>query len=212
MILAFMAFIAMFANIPGQFGFVPEGWRLRFEHYVEPKGPYFSAISHAEFSPVTAILSLVVAGVGAYAAYAYYRRVQARDPMATELVDGPTSKGGLPALGYTVLANKFFLDWLYTDVIVAFVKGPLARAVNWSNQHVLDGIVNGTAAVFRRIAGFTYNVLDQQVVDGAINGSGIGASETGGLLRRFQNGRIQQYAALMFAAAAVLAGVFVLAI
>jgi len=38
------------------------------------------------------------------------------------------------------------------------------------------------------------------------------ASETGGLLRRMQNGRVQGYAALMFAAAAILAGVFVLAI
>ncbi|MGD9755794.1 MAG: hypothetical protein AB7W59_32780, partial [Acidimicrobiia bacterium] len=137
---------------------------------------------------------------------------EAEDPMATELANGPTSKGGLPALGYKVLANKFYLDWLYTDVIVGFVKGPLARAANWFNQNVLDGIVNGTATVFKRTAGFTYTVLDQQVVDGVVRGSGIGASETGGLLRRMQNGRVQGYAALMFAAAAVLAGVFVLAV
>ncbi|MCC6437923.1 MAG: NADH-quinone oxidoreductase subunit L [Acidimicrobiales bacterium] len=212
LILAVLAFVAMFANIPGQFGFVPEGWRLRFEHYIEPKGEYFPAISHAEFSPVIAILSLIAAAVASGLAVAYYRKVEAQDPMGTELVDGPTSKAGLPKVAYNVLANKFYLDWLYTDVIVGFVKGPLARAANWFNQNVLDGIVNGTATVSKRIAGFTYTVLDQQVVDGVVRGSGIGASETGGLLRRMQNGRVQGYAALMFAAAAVLAGVFVLAI
>jgi len=98
------------------------------------------------------------------------------------------------------------------DVIVATVKGPFARGANWFNRNVLDGIVEGVATVAKRIAGFTYGVLDQQVVDGLVKGSGIGASETGGLLRRMQNGRVQGYAALMFAAAAILAGVFVLAI
>ena len=212
MVLAAMAFLATFANIPEKFTFVPEGWRLRFEHYIEPKAAYFPGISHAEFSPVIALLSILAAVGGSGAAVLYYRKVQATDPLATELAHGPTSRGGLPALGYNVLANKFYLDWLYNDVIVAFVKGPLARAANWFNQHILDGVVNGSATVSKHMAAFTYNVLDQRVVDGVVNGSGYGASEAGGLLRRMQSGRVQAYAALMFAAAAVLAAVFVLAI
>ena len=212
MVLAALAFLATFANIPEKFTFVPEGWRLRFEHYIEPKAAYFPGISHAEFSPVIALLSILAAVGASGAAVLYYRKVQATDPLATELAHGPTSRGGLPALGYNVLANKFYLDWLYNDVIVAFVKGPLARSANWFNQHILDGVVNGSATVSKHMAGFTYNVLDQRVVDGVVNGSGYGASEAGGLLRRMQSGRVQAYAALMFAAAAVLAAVFVLAI
>ena len=212
MVLAAMAFLATFANIPEKFTFVPEGWRLRFEHYIEPKAAYFPGISHAEFSPVIALLSILAAVGASGAAVLYYRKVQATDPLATELAHGPTSRGGLPALGYNVLANKFYLDWLYNDVIVAFVKGPLARAANWFNQHILDGVVNGSATVSKHMAAFTYNVLDQRVVDGVVNGSGYGASEAGGLLRRMQSGRVQAYAALMFGAAAVLAAVFVLAI
>ncbi len=121
----------------------------------------------------------------------------------------------VPALaraGYRVLENKYYLDWLYTDVIVAFTKGPLARMANRFNQQVLDGIVNGTATVSRFGARLAYDYFDQKVVDGVVNGSGRGASETGGLLRRIQTGRIQQYAALLFAGAAVLAGVLVFAV
>jgi len=50
------------------------------------------------------------------------------------------------------------------------------------------------------------------VVDGAVNGAGSVSSATGGGLRRITSGHIQQYAALFFAAAAVLAGMFVVLI
>ena len=33
------------------------------------------------------------------------------------------------AWSYKVLENKYYLDHLYTDVIVGGVKGPIARAV-----------------------------------------------------------------------------------
>ena len=133
-------------------------------------------------------------------------------PYATELANGPTRRFALARAGYRVLENKFYLDWLYTDVIVAFCKGPLARMANRFNQQVLDGVVNGAATVSKVAAGLVYNYFDQKVVDGVVNGSGRGASETGGILRRIQTGRIQQYAALLFAGAALLAGVLVFAV
>jgi NADH-quinone oxidoreductase subunit L len=55
-----------------------------------------------------------------------------------------------------------------------------------------------------------YDDIDQRIVDGAVNGAGATASGSGGVLRHLQTGRIQQYTALFFAAAAVLAGAFVL--
>jgi NADH:ubiquinone oxidoreductase subunit 5 (subunit L)/multisubunit Na+/H+ antiporter MnhA subunit len=69
--------------------------------------------------------------------------------------------------------------------------------------------VNGTADVSKTSANALYKYFDQAVIDGVVNGSGAGASETGGLLRRIQTGRISQYAALLFAGAALLAAVLV---
>ena len=80
-----------------------------------------------------------------------------------------------PVPGYTFLENKYYLDTLYTDVIVADVKGPIARAAYWFNQNVLDGIVNG-AGVGRQAAsaGSSTSYVDQRVVDGVVNGIGPG--------------------------------------
>ena len=54
-----------------------------------------------------------------------------------------------------------------------------------------------------------YRDVDQTVVDGVVNGSGLASEECGEVLRHIQTGKVQQYAALLFAAAAILAGVFV---
>jgi NADH-quinone oxidoreductase subunit L len=50
-----------------------------------------------------------------------------------------------------------------------------------------------------------YDVIDQRVIDGAVNGAGLSAEEGGSILRLIQTGRVQQYAALLFGAVAVLA-------
>ena len=55
---------------------------------------------------------------------------------------GLSERNGAAAWGKKVLVNKYYFDWLYTDVITGFVKGPLARAANWFNKKVLDGIVD----------------------------------------------------------------------
>ena len=53
-------------------------------------------------------------------------------------------------------------------------------------------------------------MLDQRGVDGIVNGIGASASETGGLLRMVQSGRVQQYALMLFGAVGLLG--FVLAV
>ncbi len=111
--------------------------------------------------------------------------------------------------GYWVLENKYGLDHLYTDIIVGGVKGPIARASYWFNNNVLDTVVNtaGTASV---AAGrVLYAQVDQKVVDGLVLSTGAGAEESGEALRHIQTGRVQQYAALLFGGAVVLALIFV---
>ncbi|HEY3485581.1 MAG TPA: hypothetical protein VGK49_09355, partial [Ilumatobacteraceae bacterium] len=74
----------------------------------------------------------------------------------------------------------------------------------------IDGIVNGAGRGGRRTGDWVYRNLDQRVVDGAVNASGAIASESGRALQPVQSGKISQYGALLFGAAAVGAIVLVL--
>jgi NADH-quinone oxidoreductase subunit L len=116
---------------------------------------------------------------------------------------GLTGRNKLLALGYRFLVNKYYLDHLYEKVIVHGIAHPIAKAAYWVNQNILDGIVNGAGLVTRRVAGWVYRNVDQRVVDGAVNGSGAVARGTGNALRPVQSGKVSQYGALLFAAAAV---------
>ena len=65
--------------------------------------------------------------------------------------------------------------------------------------------MNGVGTGARAAGNFTYDVIDQKVVDGFANSAGAGAEESGSILRHIQTGRVQQYAAVLFAAAALFA-------
>ena len=92
--------------------------------------------------------------------------------------------------------------------IASFTKGLLAEAADWSNKHLLDGVVDNVGKGAVRAADVVYKI-DQGVVDGAVNAAGRASSGAGGGLRRLQTGKVQQYATYMFAAAAVLAGILI---
>jgi NADH-quinone oxidoreductase subunit L len=81
----------------------------------------------------------------------------------------------------------------------------------WFNQHILDGIVNGTANLTVRGSHFVYGTLDQKVIDGAVNGSAGLTGLTGGVLRYIQSGNVQRYAAVLFGAVALFVALFALA-
>jgi NADH-quinone oxidoreductase subunit L len=209
-ILSGLAIVAGFANLPntGALSWVPDGLALRFEHYYEPKGEYFPAVletfSHPEFNVGIALASTAIGLLGIGLAYAWYWR--GLGPQ------GITERNKLARVGHKVLVEKYYLDWLYTDVIVGAVKGPIARAAYWFNQKGLDGVVDGAATVGVRSGRFVYDRIDQGVVDTIVNASGSAAEGSGQGLRRIQTGRVQQYAALLFAATAVFAGVLIIVI
>ena len=52
------------------------------------------------------------------------------------------------------------------------------------------------------------NWFDQTVIDGAVNGAANIAGFTGGLLRYIQSGNVQRYAAFLFTGVVVLAIIF----
>jgi NADH-quinone oxidoreductase subunit L len=209
-ILAFMAVVAGWTNIPdsGIFSFMPEGWALRFEHYVEPTAGYFPAeldptFRHPEFTLWIAVLSSVAIAIGAGGAYAWFWKGLGPH--------GITAKNKVARAGYRLLENKYYLDHLYTGIIAGGVKGPIARAANWFNQHILDGIVNGVGKGAQVGGRFVYEKIDQGVIDTLVDETGHGAEGSGGFLRRQQTGKVQAYGAYLFAGAALLAAIFVIA-
>jgi NADH-quinone oxidoreductase subunit L len=154
-------------------------------------------VAEHPFSASTAVIGTLAGVIGIALAGAYYFRNLGPHRL--------TERSGAARGGYALLANRYYLDHLYTGIIVGGIKGPIARLAYWFNQNVLDGIVHGAAAGARGAAHVAYDIVDQKVVDGLVNGAGASAEESGGLLRTIQTGRVQQYAAVLFAATAIFA-------
>ena len=211
-ILSVMAIGAGFLNLP--VGFLTgntTSWQERFGHYVEPVATYFPAIAHGTPSWTLAIFSTLVAltGVG-LAAHYFFIKVNAQSPAATELANGLTSKNKIAKAGHTVLKQKYYLDHLYTDIIANGTKGPVADAAYWTNQKGIDGVVNQVGKQATKSAAFVYEKIDQNLVDGAVNLSGRASEGLGETTRTIvQRGKVHQYAAIMFAATTILAGLFI---
>jgi NADH-quinone oxidoreductase subunit L len=201
-ILAVLGVTAGFVNIPA--ALAPDAVALRFEHFYEPVGAYFPSenFSHPEFSLAIALGATAIGLIGIGVAYLWYWRGVG--------LHGITQRSAVARAGYQVLENKYYFDRLYTDIIVGTVKGPIARAVYWVNQNVVDGVVNGAGRLSTVAGRFIYNRVDQQVVDGAINSSADAANASGQAFRQITSGKVQQYGALLFGAAAVLAGAIII--
>lgn len=112
---------------------------------------------------------------------------------------------------YPLLRHKYYVDDAALG-LVAVTMGPSARAVDWFNTYILDGIVNGVGASIKVLGNFVYDILDQRGVDGFANGLSAAADSAGGGMRRLQTGRVQQYAAFAVGGAVLLVVVFVIAI
>jgi NADH-quinone oxidoreductase subunit L len=170
----------------------------KFQQWVEPRVS-FPQLVHPEFDYPAAAISLSIAAIGiGVAAYFFFKREE------LGALNGLTQRNKLARTGYEFLVNKYYLDALYENVVVAGIAGPIARGSYWFNQHVIDAVVNG-AGKGARIAGrFTYEKLDQRGVDGAVNGMAEITGESGGLLRYLQSGRVQRYALLLFGAVGLL--------
>ena len=154
----------------------------------------------ALYNIVLPISALVVAGLGILIGYQFFYRGR---PVVNLL-------GGPFAWLYRFVANKYYLDDFYLKVIIRPIQYPIARATYWTNQYVLDGVVNGAALGTLAVSRPTYDVLDQQVVDFAVNGAAGLTGASGGLLRYIQSGNVQRYAAVLFAGIAIFVALFAL--
>jgi NADH-quinone oxidoreductase subunit L len=109
---------------------------------------------------------------------------------------------------YPLLRRKYYMDDLAMGV-VGTTMGPLARMVNWVNDYIIDALINGVAFAVRGLGSFVYGVIDQRGVDGVVHGLSAGADGSGSAIRKWQTGKVQQYAASFVGGALLLIVVFV---
>jgi NADH-quinone oxidoreductase subunit L len=161
---------------------------------------YAPYVKHAPFKWSKAALSMIIVFAGIILSWLVSVQLYTRK---RGFFVGLTKKNKLLAAGHAFLVNKYYLDHLYEKIIVRGIAHPIAKGAYWINQNILDGIINGTGIGAKGVARWVYRNVDQRVVDGAVNGSGAVARGAGGALRPVQSGKVNQYGALLFAAAAV---------
>jgi NADH-quinone oxidoreductase subunit L len=179
LILALGAFPVGLLGLPNFLG------HNRFEEWLEPVFSY----GHVEAAPlphetalVLTALSVIVALAGLGLAYLmYYRR-----SLAPERFSSLT--GGL---FYRLSYNKYYVDEIYQ---VIFVNGTLllARIGSLFDQYIIDGIVDGSAAL-TRFAAWLEGLFDNYIIDGMVNAIANIIFWTGNRLRRVQTGNINSY-------------------
>jgi NADH-quinone oxidoreductase subunit L len=111
----------------------------------------------------------------------------------------------------TALVNKYWFDSFGYRYIVVPVRDKLAAWATWSSNELIDGMVAGTGRATKQLAMATYQVADQRVIDGGINGAAFSAAWWSDRLRRLQSGDVQRYAAALVAGVIVLVLAFVAA-
>jgi NADH-quinone oxidoreductase subunit L len=177
-------------------GFLNAPQLMKFEEWVQPTVA-FVPVEHASFSWPIASASVLAALLGVALSWLYYQG---------KLPQRLAERNALAGAGKKFLVNKYYLDWLYTDVVVAGIKGPIAAGVYWFNQHVIDNVLNYTGRGARALGRVTYDYIDQKGVDGIVNGIGVATGESGSAVRRIQTGRLQLYALMLVAAVVIFAG------
>jgi NADH-quinone oxidoreductase subunit L len=126
--------------------------------------------------------SVAVAFAGWLVARAFYKDAKSTVPEKIA--------AAFPRL-HRLVFNKYYVDEIYQATVLRGT-GVLARALAVFDSVVIDGIVNGVAAVGVFVANIE-GAIDKYLVDGAVNFLADGVVQLGGRMRRLQTGRIQHY-------------------
>jgi NADH:ubiquinone oxidoreductase subunit 5 (subunit L)/multisubunit Na+/H+ antiporter MnhA subunit len=106
-----------------------------------------------------------------------------------------------------LIENKYYVDEIYHHSVI---RGTvlLSEVLSWIDVHIIDGVVNLTRHITLFLFGHGSNLFDQFVVDGVVNGSAAIAKRSSTLLRRAQSGFVQNYALVMGAGVILLVAVY----
>ena len=193
-----LGILTIFVGFLG-FPSTPWGWYGPFAKWITVPGE-----EHFSFSTLYNVLLPILATLVAVSAIALGVALFLKKRWNVHILGSPF------AWVYRFIENRYFLDDFYLKGVVKPVQYPIARGAYWTNQHIFDAVVNGAAAGTVGLAKPTYAVIDQQVIDFAVNGSAGLAGASGGLLRYIQSGNVQRYAAVLFAAVAIFVALFAL--
>jgi NADH-quinone oxidoreductase subunit L len=108
------------------------------------------------------------------------------------------------------MKNKFYVDELYQLIFIRpahWISDTLSYKI--IDRTIIDGILHGIAKIGLWLGNALRNWFDLPVVNGAGDALSGGARGLGGMMRKIQTGRVQQY---MVAAiiTAVVVGVIIL--
>ncbi|CCH57004.1 proton-translocating NADH-quinone oxidoreductase, chain L [Fibrisoma limi BUZ 3] len=102
------------------------------------------------------------------------------------------NNAGAMTRSYVRLSVEYgFLDAIYQFIIIKPIR-QLATLLYRTDQRVVDGAVNGLG-VGSVVTAHLTNLLDRWGVDGVVNGAAWVAGRLGRLARSVQNGRVQSY-------------------
>ena len=176
-ILAIGAVLAGFVGLPGVLG------GSQFANWLEPV-IHAHEEAHASGALEWGLMavSVSVASLGVFLAYLMYRRESLSPAIFANLAGGSL---------YRLFDHKWYFDEIYQ---VVFVNGTLliARLGSLFDQYIIDGIVNGAAALTRFVS-WLNGLFDQYIIDGMVNLIANVTFGIGNKLRRVQTGNINSY-------------------
>jgi NADH-quinone oxidoreductase subunit L len=176
-VLAIGAVFAGLIGLPGVLG------GSQFAHWLEP---VIHAHEEASASPALEwglmAVSVSVAALGALIAYLMYYRESLSPETFANLAGGSF---------YRLFDRKWYFDEFYQAV---FVNGTLllARLGSLFDQYIIDGIVDGSAALVR-FASWLNGLFDLYIIDGIVNAIANITFGIGNKFRRVQTGNINSY-------------------
>lgn len=104
---------------------------------------------------------------------------------------------------YRLLEQKYYLDWLFVEIIAGRVTVGLAWAIERFDSLIIDGAVN-LAAKLAALYGWGMDLFDRAWVDGAVNGFAQLLRFLGQALRRTVTGLVSDYASWVVAGVVIL--------
>ncbi len=139
------------------------------------------------------MISVAVAATGVFIAYLFYFRQSFSAARVAAI------GGGGP---YTLLLNKYYVDEIYNFVVIGGTL-LISRFLAWFDGAIVDGIVNATAAITRRVSAFN-GMFDNRVVDALVNLLANRTYALGTRLRHVQTGGINAYLYVIVGAVTVV--------
>ncbi|NOX35177.1 MAG: NADH-quinone oxidoreductase subunit L [Deltaproteobacteria bacterium] len=197
LLLAFFSAIVGFSDMPEIF-YMPN----LFHHFLEPvfessRGLlHFSRGSHALEWLLTG-LSVMLAFLGAYAAFYLYKDAESRLP--TRLLSFESKP---VRWVYRLIYNKYYIDELYHITMVKLVMA-IRLIFNWIDQHIIDALVN-FAGFAGKLVGTVAGTADSKGVDGMVNATANTVFTAGANLIKIQTGRLRHYLGVALAGGVIL--------